>query len=393
MKRLRILQIFNRYLNYGGEEGSVYRIGDALQNLHEVEYFLSNSSDITGNDLMSRLLLPLRTAYNWQVLQRLDRFQKAGRFDVWQVHNVFPTMSPMVYQRAFQKGIPVVHYLHNYRLSCVNGFFLNHGQLCQRCVGGDFWPAFRTKCWHESRAQSGYMGLLLAAVREMGVFERVSAWVAISQAQKDVHERMGIPGEKITVVHHYLDAGEAPPPLSGPGHVLFVGRLSEEKGVRQLLTAWREVRSSGRKLYIVGDGPEKKSLETHAQRLGLDNVVFTGFLPAEGQKELWEQALFSVVPSVWLEPFGMTVLEAWRQGRPVIVHDLGALPELVEQGRTGLVVDHADTGALAAAMERLLNHPEEARVMGLNGRAELAEKFNREAWLEKMRQVYENLVQ
>ena len=134
-RRPRILQIFNRYLEYGGEQGSVGRIGDTLQQVADVEYFLSSSDQLLGQRMPEELVKAAAFSfYNPQVVQRLKRYQKIGKFDFWLIHNVFPAMSPSVYALAFKLGVPVVQYLHNYRMSCVNRFFLNHGETCTSCI-------------------------------------------------------------------------------------------------------------------------------------------------------------------------------------------------------------------------------------------------------------------
>jgi len=143
-RRLQILQIFNRYLQYGGEEGSITRIGDALQDLHDVSYFFYSSAQLAGEGILPKLQIPWKSLHNSEVESGLKLLQASNHYDVWQIHNIFPAMSPVVYELAFKLKIPIVHYLHNYRLGCVNGFFLNHGQPCQRCISGKFWPAFQT---------------------------------------------------------------------------------------------------------------------------------------------------------------------------------------------------------------------------------------------------------
>ncbi|TAN38939.1 MAG: glycosyltransferase family 1 protein [Verrucomicrobia bacterium] len=388
MRRLRILQIFNRYRHFGGEEGSVYRIGDALQALHDVEYFLTSTSEVLGGAGWARVQAPLKALYNGPVIRQLERYQAAGRFDLWHIHNVFPVMSPTVYALAFKRGIPLVHYLHNYRLCCVNGLFLNHGKVCKRCMHGNFWPAFLTYCWHESRWESGLMGLIVRHIRRTGVFERVSQWIAISESQRALYLEAGMPAGKIRVVHHFLEPGGPPLPFRGAGDVIYVGRLSPEKGALQLLQAWRQVGRRDRTLYIVGEGPDRPRLEQYVAQHALGNVVFTGFLKAQEQAVVWEKALFCVVPSICLETFGMTVLESWARGRPVIVHDMGALPELIAPGQTGLIVNPERPEELAVAITGLLENPEQARVMGREGRRVLEERFSKAVWLAKMEAVY-----
>jgi glycosyltransferase involved in cell wall biosynthesis len=389
--RLRVLQIFSRYREYGGEEGSVYRIGDTLQSLHDVEYFLTSTAEQLGNTFWERALRFPRVLYNHEIAHRLERFQRVGRFDIWQIHNVFPAMSPVVYETAFKRGIPIIQYLHNYRLSCTNGFFLNHGKICTRCLGGNFQPAFTTACWHDSHLLSGLMGLVLARVRKIGTFEKVARWIAISSWQKKLHIEMGIPSDRIDVVPHFYSSSVEPPPLEPGGYALFVGRLSPEKGVNHLLHAWKMCADSRRRLVIMGDGPELPHLKALADQLNLSSVVFTGFLNADRQTSIWAGAAFVVVPSVWYEAFGMVVLESWARARPVVTYPIGSLTDLVHHERTGLLASANTPAALAAAMNRLFQDHDLCHNLGAAGRKELAEHYNREVWLKNIKSVYDKL--
>jgi glycosyltransferase involved in cell wall biosynthesis len=389
-RRLHVLQIFNRYLQYGGEEGSITRIGDALQEIHDVDYFFYSSSQLAGEGLVGKLLVPWKSFHNSEIAESLTRMQQRHRFDVWQIHNIFPAMSPVVYELGLKWKIPIIHYLHNYRLSCVNGFFLNHGQPCQRCLSGNFWPAFQTACWHDSHLQSGWMGLITHHIRQLPLFDQVFRWVAISEAQKLEHVRMGIPAERIKVIYHFLDVEEAPLPASKEPTAIFVGRLSVEKGVDKLLEAWKIIQGGERKLLIVGDGPERLNLERKAA--DLQGVRFAGFVSRAEQKKYWQQALFSVVPSIWLEPFGMTVLESWSKGRPVVAHAIGALPELIREGIDGSLADPTNVKDLAQKMDDLLSNPQQAALMGLAGRQQLETRFTHRRWLQEIAAIYSELL-
>jgi glycosyltransferase involved in cell wall biosynthesis len=389
VRRLRVLQIFSRYLEFGGEEGSVFRIGDALQAHHDVEYFIGSSEDLLGNRRAPSLLAPLRAWRNQPVALRLRRYQEVGRFDFWLIHNVLPGLSPSVYRTAFSLGIPVIHYLHNYRLGCANGFFLNHGSPCERCLPGNFWPAFQTACWKNSRWISGFMGLILRNIRQMGLFSEVAAWIALSEAQKQKHVAMGIPANRIHVIHHFYQSRQPPPPPSPAGDFLFLGRLSSEKGVDLLLRAWAKTHHRGPKLVIAGAGPEESRLRKLANELGLRNIVFTGFVEKGRQAELWANSVALVVPSIWDEPFGMVVLEAWAHARPVVAFAKGALPELIRHNSDGLLAEPFSESSLAANMKLLLDHPSKATAMGRAGMFRLQNEFTQQNWLKKIQGVYE----
>ncbi|MES2438927.1 MAG: glycosyltransferase family 4 protein [Verrucomicrobiota bacterium] len=388
MSRLKVLQIFSRYLQYGGEEGSVYRIGDAMDERFEVGYFISSSEEMKQ---AAGALLPLMAYRNLPVLERLSKYQSLGRFDCWLIHNVFPAVSPGAYMLAKQLGVPIIHFLHNYRMGCVNGFWFTKGEDCQKCAGGNFLHGAAGRCWRGSYAQSTAMALLLTDMRRRGLFEQVRRWVAISHAQKDAHVRMGIPADRIDVVHHFLecDPDAQVPEFPTQGYGLFIGRLSPEKGVDRLIDAWKLL-GTDRRLVIAGDGPEMESLQAKASEGGLGNITFAGFVGKAAQQELWAGAAFSIVPSLWQEPFGMVVLEAWRQGRPVVAHRIGALPELISDGVNGFLADPSDAADLAAVIETAFRSGATLREMGGNGRAQLLEKHHKSKWLDDIQQVYQN---
>ncbi|MCX6960790.1 MAG: glycosyltransferase family 4 protein [Verrucomicrobia bacterium] len=387
--RPKILQIFSRYREYGGEEASVFRIGDALQHDFDTGFYLASSEDALAGELPQKLAKGMMAFWNWEAVRDLKRLQKLGGYDCWLVHNIFPMLSPAVYTLAFRLGIPVVQYLHNYRFGCVNGFFLNHGEPCQLCMRGNFLPALRTACWQESHLKSGLMGAVTARARGADLFHRISRWVAVSEAQKYEHVAMGIPEEKISVIPHFYEAQAEPPAYPEGGDVLFAGRLSREKGVDRLLKAWSRVQDTGRALWIVGEGPEREALQKLAVTQGLRNVRFTGFLEQSEMCAIWEKAACSVVPSIWKEPFGMVVLEAWAKGRPIVAHRIGSLPELITDGADGMLVSPESPEDLASALCAILNNPERGAAMGRTGLNKVRESYSKELWQKRMEPVFE----
>jgi glycosyltransferase involved in cell wall biosynthesis len=229
-------------------------------------------------------------------------------------------------------------------------------------------------------------------VRAMGVFNKVAAWIAISRAQKDLHVQMGIPAERIHVLTHFYEVDPARF-ITEPGRdVLFVGRLSKEKGVEQLLDAWKRTDRGEAKLLLAGDGPERVALENKiaAERIG--GVEFLGFVAKEDQAAMWKRAAFSVVPSIWQEPLGLVVFEAWEHGRGVVVSDVGGLADSVENGVDGLKVPMRDAEAWAAAMGKLLREPGRSVDMARAGVAKLERDFTKEKWLERIGAIYDGVL-
>ncbi|MBV8227650.1 MAG: glycosyltransferase family 4 protein [Verrucomicrobia bacterium] len=382
---MKILQVFNSYLQFGGEEACVEEIGRALRRHHEVDDYYGSTEQMLGNTWLDRARAPLRAIWNWDAFDKLRRLQKERQFDIWVVHNVFPGLSPSVYDVARLCRVPVVQYLHNYRFGCINGFLVNHGQPCVRCLSGSFLPAVRTRCWRESRLACATMAISLSRLRAVGVLRQVAHWIAISHAQKQIHTRFGIAGERITVLYHHHRG----PLLSRaePGRdVLFVGRLSSEKGVQILIEAWKKLGISNRSLWIVGEGPLRSHLEKLAR--SSPNIRFAGMLRGEELSQRWLNSALLVVPSIWEEPFGRVLTESWAHGVPVVAARIGALPELVELTGAGWLFDAGSSASLANLLQCLLS--DESAISTVAGKChEAVSKFSEEEWLGRIDAVLE----
>ena len=118
---MKILQVFNGYLQFGGEEAAVDEIGEALRRHHEVDAFYGSTRELLGHTWIDKVQAPFKAIWNWNAFEKLRRLQADRQFDIWLVHNVFPGLSPAVYDAAQLCGVPVVQYLHNYRFGCING--------------------------------------------------------------------------------------------------------------------------------------------------------------------------------------------------------------------------------------------------------------------------------
>jgi glycosyltransferase involved in cell wall biosynthesis len=394
MKSLRILQLFNRYLQYGGEEGSVLRIGDTLQERFDVGYFLSSSEEYVERGFLQKCKAPFMAIHNKKLISQIERCHKLGKYDIWQIHNTFPFMSPSVYAYAFRKGVPVIQFLHNYRMSCVNGYFLNHGMPCTSCIGGNFSRAALTGCWKESRLASAWGGLILSKMRMLDVFNRVAGWIALSPAQKEIHVSMGIPEHKIHIIPHFF----IPDPKNFIGtkgcDVLFVGRLSAEKGVHQLLSAWKQVSPPQKSsLLFMGEGPEMGEMMRRVRDEKIPNVEFLGFVRKNLQHDVWKRSAFAVIPSIWEDPLPTVVFEAWERGRSVIVSDMGGNRQTVDHDLDGLKFSASDPSQLADAISSLLLSPLENERIASNGLKKLCALHGKDLWMHRMTEVYNRILE
>ena len=291
----------------------------------EVLPFLRSSDEIPGLSVTEKALLPVSPLYARGTQRELATLLKTERPDVLHLHNPYPLLSPWVIRTAHAHGLPVVHTVHNFRQVCAAGTYFRDGHPCYDCRGRAYpYPAVRHACYRGSRAQSLVMASTLTAHR--GTWRSVDRFIALTTAMASHLRDYGIRDERITVKPNSVpDPG--PHTVAGSGF-LYVGRLSEEKGLRLLLNAWcQHPTGTLGTLRIVGDGP----LRDHVSGIAASrpDVHFLGRQDPGPVREAMRSASALVVPSTWDEVCPMVVIEALSEARPVLVTNKGGLPFLV----------------------------------------------------------------
>jgi len=232
------------------------------------------------------------------------------------------------------------------------------------------------------------------ALADRAVGRLADVHIAISAGlARYLAEREGFDEAGFEIVHYGIKPGEAPPPLRGAPRLAIVGRLIPIKGHDVLLRALASVSRDlpAVTLEIVGDGPLEAELRSTAAALGLDGAVtFAGRVSPVAPA--FEAAQIVVVPSFG-EGFGMVALEAMERGRPVVASAVGGLPEIVDDGRTGLLVPPGDADALAGAIRELASDPARAAAMGAAGRARALEEFSQERCTDRIEALYRNALE
>ncbi len=381
---MRVGIFHNAYLWRGGEDAVVAQEAELLGKAGvDVRLFTVDNRDARLETLAGRLRVGLRARRSPDAARRAAEFLDANPIDLAHVHNFFPLLTPAMHELLHERGIPVVQTLHNYRLFCANGAFLREGRHCEDCVVAGPWNAVRHGCYRGSRAQTAVWAEATAHHRRVGTFERcVSLFVAPSEFTRTKLVAAGLDAAKIVVKPNPVpDPGE--PRYGGVGAV-YVGRMSDEKGPRLLLQAWREL--AGLPLLMIGSGP----LEAELRELGarIPGVRFTGQLPPDIVRERLREALFLVAPSTCYENFPLAVAEAMAAGKPAIASHPTAMSDLVEPGRTGLLFPSGDPSALAQACRQLAADPALAEEMGREARARYEDEFGPDRSVERLLALY-----
>jgi glycosyltransferase involved in cell wall biosynthesis len=353
---LRILILHNRYQQPGGEDIGVRDEHNLLMERgHQVKLVEESNDHIHG--LIPKLRTALTAAYSRSSRRKISSILLQFRPDVVHVHNFFPVLTPSVYFACNAMNIPVVQTLHNYRLLCPRATFFRDGEVCERCLGRAFaWPGVVRACYRDSHIGTAAVANISFLHRMIGTFHRrVARMILLSEFSRQKFIEAGFPSEKLVVKPCFIDRDPGFGDGEG-GYALFVGRLTEEKGLHTLLKAWRDL---GRRipLYIAGGGP----LETYARKAAeqIPGVKYLGYQNRNSLNGLTRSAAALIFPSLWFEGMPRTIIEAFACGTPVICSRIGSMATLVKHMRTGLHFDTGDADDLIRQVNWMSSHSRE----------------------------------
>ncbi|MCQ8183165.1 glycosyltransferase [Methylomonas sp. SURF-1] len=387
---MKILIVHNRYQQAGGEDSVVDAETELLAHHgHVVEKWNVDNSALSGG-LSGKIKVALSTCYSKASLTAADALLRSLNPDLVHVHNFFPQISPSIYDACRNNGIPVVQTLHNYRLICPGAFLMRAGKICEQCIDGTPYQAALYGCYRNSRLGSLVVAHMVSRHRTLETWStKVDRFIALTDFAKGKFVQAGFPADKISVKPNFVIA----PPLDTDSvggarcheQALYVGRLSPEKGIGTLASAWGAI-TGDRVLTVVGSG------ELSDGFAGLNNVHLLGFQNGRAINELMQRAGFLILPSVWYEGFPMVLLEAFANGLPVLASRVGSLAEIIREGETGLLFEPGNSGELAEKMRWLFENPAEQIRMGLNAKRAYSEKYTAEINYAQLAAIYNEVI-
>jgi glycosyltransferase involved in cell wall biosynthesis len=337
-----------------------------------------------------RFQLAVDTIWSCHSYAVLARLMASFRPDIAHFHNTFPLVSPSAYYACHRAGVPVVQTLHNYRLGCPKATYYRANRVCEDCRGKTLpWPGVVHACYQNSRSTTAVIAAMAAVHHVIGTWSsRVDAYIALSEFARDKFVQNGLPSEKLVVKGNFLDQDPGSGEHDGR-FFLFAGRLTAEKGIKLLFEAWNQLNDPP-PLKIVGNGPLAGWVnDVTRSRPG---VEWLGPRAPAQVHQLMGEAIALVVPSEWYEPFGLVAIEAFAKGTPVIAARIGALPEIVEHGHSGLLHPAANAEALAAQVTWAALHADDLAKMGRQARRVYEQRYTREHNYRRLLAVYEQVL-
>ena len=368
---MKVLLIHKFLYPKGGAETYVLKLGAFLESQgHQVQYFgLENEKNVVTNALSlqvpdldlsaewwKNLHAPFRILYNAPARRRLRRVLEAFGPDAVHLNNIQFHLTPAVileaerYRRAQNPAMQIVSTAHDYQLICPShGLFNGSGQLCERCLGGNYLHCLRYRCVKNSYAKS-----LLAAAdsflwRAVDAYRYIDTVICPSAFLKEKLDTQPRFREKTVVLRNFAEQL----PASGGEHgsyVLQFGHLSGDKGTYTLLEAAKRLPHIS--FVFAGFG------EAEAAIIAQPNCRFVGFQTGEALQKLIREAAVTVCPSQIYENCPYAVIESQQLGTPIIGARIGGIPELIREGETGVLFAPEDAQELTEKLRMLLSTPE-----------------------------------
>jgi glycosyltransferase involved in cell wall biosynthesis len=384
---MNVLLVHNFYQQPGGEDQVFADEGKLLeQHGHSVARFTMHNDAVEG---IGKFALARKTIWNKDAQQSLRQAIRNARAQIVHFHNTFPLISPAAYYTAHEEEAGVVQTLHNYRLLCPGATMYRDGKVCEECMGKlGPWPGVVHGCYRNNRLATAAVAAMITFHRKRGTWRKqVDVYIALTQFARGKFIQGGLPAEKIVVKPNFVDAGLSPGSGDG-GFALFVGRLTEEKGIATLLKAWKHLSNrTGLSLKIAGDGPMRENVVAASQEMA--RLEFIGRRPPNEIYDMMGRATALIFPSIWYEGQPRTMIEAMATGTPIVASRLGSMMEMIDDGKNGLLFTPGDAEDLSRQMQRLLEDAPMREKMRSAARSEFENRYTAEKNLPQLLACYE----
>ena len=400
---MKIALANNYYYLRGGSERVLFDDQKALEALgHEVrpfaQYdeknhaassatFFPRIADYTTVGPAGRAKAAIDIVYSSSVGKAFAAFLDDFHPDVVHCHNIYGHLTTAVLDEANRRHIPSVLTVHDQKLVCPAYLGLRQGKPCQLCQDGGYWRCVRWKCHKQSYAASLVYTAESYFNRLGGKYDAVSRFLCPSRFMQNSLIDSGMAESRTSYHPNALAPGDYVPCFEPGDYVLYVGRLSAEKGLLTLLAALEQTDIP---LRIAGTGPLEAEVREQIRARGLA-VQMEGYCAGERLSELFRNSAFTVVPSEWFENASMSVLESFAYGKPVLAANIGGNPELVVDGVTGRQFSSGNVEELAEVAREMWENRDELNNMGRRARSLIERQFNQERRIADLLSIYSHV--
>lgn len=343
-------------------------------------------------DDMGGLSIKARTAmnilYSFEAKKKMAALLERVQPDIVHLNNFAHQISPSILDEIKKHDIPTVMTMHDYKMVCPTYSMLCKGEVCERCKGGRYNHCGINRCTKGSLFKSMVnVAEMYLHHRILHIYDNIDLYISPSRFLKDKVEEMGLAGEVAHLPNCVDMAGFQPDYEWQEKNIVYVGRLSHEKGVETLIDAVKGIADV--RLKIIGDGPLKGYLEETIRNENIGNVYFLGYRTGKDLHDEIRNSMFLVISSEWYENNPRTVIEAFALGKPAVGARIGGIPELVRDWETGLTYVSGDVDDLYEKITLMLENKDRISEMGRKARALVEQELNAEVHYRNLMKIYE----
>jgi glycosyltransferase involved in cell wall biosynthesis len=311
---------------------------------------------------IARFLYPFKIIYSTEAGRKLGKVLDHFKPDVVHLNNINFQLTPSVIYAVKKRNIPLVQTVHDYQMICPNHLLYSFGEVkpCERCIGGSKFNCVKHSCIHGSKVKS-LIGAIEAKLYEsLKTYQKVDLYICPSYfLEKKLLAASELYRGKTLTVHNFIEKKPLPEKVTPEKpYVAFAARLSKEKGVTLLCEAAKLLPDYS--FLVAGSGPDGECLKE------VPNITMKGFLSGDELISLMANAKVMLLPSVWYENCPLSILETHSFGVPVITMNSGGMAELVEDGKTGALINEPTPEAVATAIRRCFEDEEYYSVLQKN---------------------------
>ncbi|MBI2412858.1 MAG: glycosyltransferase family 4 protein [Deltaproteobacteria bacterium] len=339
-----------------------------------------------GIGLAKKARASAKLVYSKDARKSFSGLLESFKPDIVHGHNIYGRLTTSIVDEAKARRVPFVMTLHDYKLVCPSYLMIRNDAVCEKCAGKSFYNCLLSRCHKGSLVSSLVYTVESYFASALKKYDWVSRFISPSLFLLKKHLEAGFPEKKLVHIPNFIKVNEFEPVYSNKGYILYVGRLSKEKGVITMLKA---VKGLDVELKIVGDGPMRKEYEAFAKENGISNAAFEGYKTGDGLKDMFRGAAFIVFPSEWYENAPMSILESFAFGKPVVASTVGGVPEMVVDEKTGLLYPMGDYKALKERIKYLASSPSKIAELGRAARLKVEGENNAERHMTMLKGVYE----
>lgn len=411
---MKILMIDKYYFIKGGAERYAFELSRILEaNGHTVvpfamqhpdnfqtryaRYFVSNI-EYNVSSLRQKMALGLkataRMIYSFEAKRKLEALIRDVEPDIAHLHMIEHQLSPSILHTLKKYNIPTIQTVHQYKLVCPNYRLYNPRtrSICLKCVGSHAWHPVFERCHKNSLMASLIISIESAIHRKTKIYERgIDLFHVPSKFMGEKLIEGGIDPQKIRHMFYTIDLRRFKPFYRAGDYILYLGRLSDEKGILTFLQAAKQLPDVP--FFLSGDGPQRSQLEAFVAEHELNNVTFLGMKSGAELESIVKKARVVVVPSEWHDNSPLVIYESFAYGKPVIASRMGGMPELVDHEENGFLFHAGDVKALVNYIQTLWKNPELAEEFGVAARAKAEKQFSPDWHYQNILQWYQELMQ